>query len=134
MFAVVIYLQGFHIEIPVKSNRFHGQRGSYPVKLFYTSNMPIVLKSALTSHVYIVSQMLFSHFPDNSSLKLSEFGRYVKWLRAPPSTLIFFFALVAYGRICSACCHLWLRLLHLSCGLSIQHSSIQFTLFYTFCS
>jgi protein transport protein SEC61 subunit alpha len=93
MFAVVIYLQGFHIEIPVKSNRFRGQRGSYPVKLFYTSNMPIVLKSALTSHVYIVSQMLFSHFPDNSSLKLSEFGRYVKWLRAPPFNTNFLFRL-----------------------------------------
>ena len=34
VFAVVIYLQGFRIEIPVKSNRFRGQRGSYPVKLF----------------------------------------------------------------------------------------------------
>src|SRR6202012_1745771 len=29
VFAVVIYLQGFRIEIPVKSNRFRGQRGSY---------------------------------------------------------------------------------------------------------
>ncbi|KAN0132467.1 SecY subunit domain containing protein [Lactarius tabidus] len=28
VFAVVIYLQGFRIEIPVKSNRFRGQRGS----------------------------------------------------------------------------------------------------------
>lgn len=70
VFAVVIYLQGFRIEIPVKSNRFRGQRGSYPVKLFYTSNMPIMLESALTSHVYIVSQMLFSRFPDNFLVKL----------------------------------------------------------------
>lgn len=36
VFALVIYLQGFRIEIPVKSNRFRGQRGTYPVKLFYT--------------------------------------------------------------------------------------------------
>jgi protein transport protein SEC61 subunit alpha len=55
---VVIYLQGFRIEIPVKSNRFRGQRGSYPVKLFYTGNMPIMLESALTSNMFIVSQML----------------------------------------------------------------------------
>jgi preprotein translocase subunit SecY len=34
IFGVVIYLQGFCIEIPVKSNRFRGQRGSYPIKLF----------------------------------------------------------------------------------------------------
>ncbi|KAH9981578.1 SecY protein [Russula compacta] len=70
VFAVVIYLQGFRIEIPVKSNRFRGQRGSYPVKLFYTSNMPIMLESALTSHIYIVSQMLFSRFPENFLVKL----------------------------------------------------------------
>lgn len=70
VFAVVIYLQGFRIEIPVKSNRFRGQRGSYPVKLFYTSNMPIMLQSALTSNVFIVSQMLASRFPANLLVRL----------------------------------------------------------------
>ncbi|KAI0055357.1 SecY protein [Artomyces pyxidatus] len=70
VFAVVIYLQGFRIEIPVKSNKFRGQRGTYPVKLFYTSNMPIMLESALTSNLYSVSQMLSSRFPDNFFVKL----------------------------------------------------------------
>jgi protein transport protein SEC61 subunit alpha len=70
IFAVVIYLQGFRIEIPVKSNRFRGQRGSYPIKLFYTSNMPIMLESALTSNVYIVSQMLATRFPSNLFVRL----------------------------------------------------------------
>jgi protein transport protein SEC61 subunit alpha len=72
VFAVVIDLQGFRVEIPVKSNRFRGQRGSYPVKLFYTSNMLIMLKSVLTSHVYIVGQMLCSRFPDNFLVKQPE--------------------------------------------------------------
>ena len=70
IFAVVIYLQGFRIEIPVKSNRFRGQRGTYPVKLFYTSNMPIMLESALTSNMYILSQMLASRFPSNFLVRL----------------------------------------------------------------
>lgn len=70
IFLVVIYLQGFRIEIPVKSNRFRGQRGTYPVKLFYTSNMPIMLESALTSNVFIISQMLASRFPSNLFVKL----------------------------------------------------------------
>ena len=70
VFAVVIYLQGFRIEIPVKSNRFRGQRGSYPVKLFYTSNMPIMLESALTSNVFIISQMLANRFPSNFLVRL----------------------------------------------------------------
>ena len=70
VFAAVIYLQGFRIEIPVKNNRFRGQRGTFPVKLFYTSNMPIMLESALTSNVFLISQMLFSRFPDNILVKL----------------------------------------------------------------
>lgn len=70
VFAAVIYLQGFRIEIPVKSNRFRGQRAVYPVKLFYTSNMPIMLESALTSNVFIVSQMLSSRFPNNFLVRL----------------------------------------------------------------
>ena len=70
IFAVVIYLQGFRIEIPVKSNRYRGQRGSYPIKLFYTSNMPIMLESALSSNLFIVSQMLFTRFPTNLFVKL----------------------------------------------------------------
>ncbi|KAF7293111.1 Protein transport protein Sec61 alpha [Mycena kentingensis (nom. inval.)] len=53
IFGAVIYLQGFRIEIPVKSNRFRGQRGTYPIKLFYTSTMPIMLESALTSNVFM---------------------------------------------------------------------------------
>ncbi|KAM0789533.1 translocon subunit [Microbotryomycetes sp. NB124-2] len=70
VFALVIWLQGFRIEIPVKSNRFRGQRGTFPVKLFYTSNMPIMLESALSSNVFIVSQMLYNRFPDNLLVKL----------------------------------------------------------------
>ncbi|KAI8451708.1 protein transport protein SEC61 subunit alpha [Phakopsora pachyrhizi] len=65
VFATVIYLQGFRVKIPVKSNRFRGQRGTYPIKLFYTSNMPIMLESALTLNVFILSQMLYNRLPNN---------------------------------------------------------------------
>ena len=70
VFAAVIYLQGFRVEIPVKSSRQRGMRGSYPVRLFYTSNMPIMLQSALSSNVFLVSQMLFSRFPENLLVRL----------------------------------------------------------------
>jgi len=70
IFAVVIYLQGFRIEILVKSNRFRGQRGTYPIKLLYTSNMSIMLQSALTSNVFIVSQILATRFLSNLFVKI----------------------------------------------------------------
>lgn len=70
VFAAVIYLQGFRVEIPVKSSRQRGARGSYPVRLFYTSNMPIMLQSALSSNVFLISQMLYSRFSDNLLVQL----------------------------------------------------------------
>lgn len=70
VFAAVIYLQGFRVEIPVKSSRQRGARGSYPVRLFYTSNMPIMLQSALSTNVFLVSQMLSSRFSENLLVQL----------------------------------------------------------------
>ena len=70
VFGAVIYLQGFRVEIPVKSARQRGVRGSYPVRLFYTSNMPIMLQSALSSNVFLISQMLYSRFADNLLVRL----------------------------------------------------------------
>lgn len=70
VFAVVIYLQGFRVEIPLKSNRMRGQQGTYPVKLFYTSNMPIMLQSALVSNIFFISQLLYKRFPENLFVRL----------------------------------------------------------------
>ncbi|KAI1427826.1 SecY subunit domain-containing protein [Xylaria sp. FL1777] len=70
VFGVVMYLQGFRVEIPVKSTRQRGARGSYPVRLFYTSNMPIMLQSALSSNIFIISQMLYSRFSENLLVRL----------------------------------------------------------------
>lgn len=70
VFFTVVYLQGFRIELPVKSTRQRGPYGLYPIKLFYTSNIPIMLQSALTSNVFIISQMLFMRWPDNLFVKL----------------------------------------------------------------
>jgi len=65
VFMVVIYFQGFRVDIPVKNARMRGQQGSYPIKLFYTSNIPIMLQTALVSNLYFLSQLLFRRFPTN---------------------------------------------------------------------
>eukprot|EP00842_Homolaphlyctis_polyrhiza_P006727 jgi/Hompol1/7055/HPOL_005168-RA len=70
VFAVIIYLQGFRVEIPVKSNRMRGQQGTYPIKLFYTSNMPIILLSAIVSNIFFVSQLLYKRFPENFLVRM----------------------------------------------------------------
>ncbi|RWW17492.1 hypothetical protein GW17_00018570 [Ensete ventricosum] len=86
VFLIVIYFQGFRVVLPVRSKNARGQQGSYPIKLFYTSNMPIILQSALVSNLYFISQVyLFELYfqlrklgnvePGNTLLTLvSEFG------------------------------------------------------------
>jgi len=68
--VVVIYFQGFRVDLPVKYQRQRGTVGSYPIKLFYTSNIPIILQTALVSNFYFFSQMLYKRFPENIFINL----------------------------------------------------------------
>merc|ERR1712036_113728 len=70
VFAIVIYFQGFRVDLPIKSARYRGQYSSYPIKLFYTSNIPIILQSALVSNLYVISQMLSVKFAGNFFVNL----------------------------------------------------------------
>jgi protein transport protein SEC61 subunit alpha len=70
VFFVVIYFQGFRVDLAVKNQKMRGQMGSYPIKLFYTSNMPIILQSALVSNLYFFSQLLYKRFKSNMLVNL----------------------------------------------------------------
>ncbi|VDK42960.1 unnamed protein product [Anisakis simplex] len=98
VFAVVIYFQGFRVDLPIKSARYRGQYSSYPIKLFYTSNIPIILQSALVSNLYVISQMLAAKFGGNILVNLlgtwSDAGGYrsyptggICYFLSPPETL-----------------------------------------------
>lgn len=64
VFCTVIYFQGFRVDIPVTSKRARGADGTYPIKLFYTSNIPIILQAALVSNLFFFSQLLYKYFPN----------------------------------------------------------------------
>ncbi|CAK9112259.1 Protein transport protein Sec61 subunit alpha (Secretory 61 complex subunit alpha) [Durusdinium trenchii] len=70
VFFVVIYFQGFKVDLPVKYQKVRGQQGSYPIKLFYTSNIPIILQTALVSNLYFMSQLLYRRFKSNMLVNL----------------------------------------------------------------
>ncbi|MEW5310007.1 MAG: hypothetical protein WDW38_001843 [Sanguina aurantia] len=70
IFLVVIYFQGFRVDLPVRNKRARGQQGNYPIKLFYTSNMPIILQSALVSNLYFISQLLYKRYGGNFLVQL----------------------------------------------------------------
>lgn len=61
VFLIVIYFQGFRITLRLCNNKSTSE-SSYPIKLFYTSNIPIILQTALVSNLYFFSQMLYRNF------------------------------------------------------------------------
>lgn len=70
VFFVVIYFQGFQVNLPVKYQKMRGQHGTYPIKLFYTSNIPIILQTALVSNLYFLSQILYRRYRNNMIVNL----------------------------------------------------------------
>jgi len=97
VFLIVIYFQGFRVDLPIKSAKYRGQYSSYPIKLFYTSNIPIILQSALVSNIYFLSQILSSKFAGNIFVNLigtwaeSGYQRYpiggLCYYLSPPETI-----------------------------------------------
>jgi len=66
VFFTVIYFQGFRVDLHVKHQSIRGHMGgSHPIKLFYTSNIPIILQTALVSNLYFFSQLLYKRFKGN---------------------------------------------------------------------
>jgi len=70
VFIIVIYFQGFRVDLPIKYQKQRGQVGTYPIKLFYTSNIPIILQTALVSNLYFLSQLLYRRYPENIIVNL----------------------------------------------------------------
>lgn len=70
IFLIVIYFQGWRVDLPVKNAKSRGQQGKYPIKLFYTSNMPIILQTALVSNLYFLSQLLYNRYGGNILVRL----------------------------------------------------------------
>ena len=62
VFFLVIYLQGFKVNIKLVHKKYAGVSNSYPIKLFYTSNISVIFQSALVSNLYFFSQILYRRF------------------------------------------------------------------------
>lgn len=70
VFLVVIYFQGFRKEIKIANRRMPGHYATQPIKLFYCSNTPIILQSALVSNLYFISQILYKRYKNNILIRL----------------------------------------------------------------
>eukprot|EP01130_Rhizamoeba_saxonica_P000202 TRINITY_DN10196_c0_g1_i1.p1 TRINITY_DN10196_c0_g1~~TRINITY_DN10196_c0_g1_i1.p1 ORF type:complete len:493 (+),score=104.87 TRINITY_DN10196_c0_g1_i1:44-1480(+) len=89
VFAVVIFFQGFRVDLNVKHQKQRGNSGqTYPIKLFYTSNIPIILQSALVSNLFFISQLLYKRFPTNILIQMFGVWREVEGAYAGQSVPI----------------------------------------------
>jgi preprotein translocase subunit SecY len=50
-FLVVLYVEGTRVEIPIAFSGIRGARGRFPVRLLYTSNIPVILATALFMNI-----------------------------------------------------------------------------------
>jgi preprotein translocase SecY subunit len=64
----LVYVQGIHVDIPIVSTKYRGFTAVYPIKLLYTSNIPVILASALLANAIFIGQMLWANYnPENSN-------------------------------------------------------------------
>ena len=70
VFLIVIFFQGWRVDLPLYHRKNRSFAETYPIKLFYTSNMPIILQTALVQNVYFISQLLYNRYGGNILIRL----------------------------------------------------------------
>ncbi len=79
VFAVVIYVDSIKIEIPVQHSQFK-MPARYPIKFLYTSNIPVILVSALFANIYFISNLMWRNWGSTATgfknFLVNFFGRW----------------------------------------------------------
>lgn len=60
IFFIVAFFQSSKVELPIAHERVRGARGRYPLQLFYASNIPVILATALLANVSMWTLLLWS--------------------------------------------------------------------------
>ncbi len=102
VFLVVSYIQGYyktHVIVQGRSGFNEGKPITHPIKMFYTSNMPIILLTALIGQMYFFSQLLYKRYGTSALIRLlgvweeGASGRVepvwgLSYIISPPSSLL----------------------------------------------
>jgi protein transport protein SEC61 subunit alpha len=70
VFLIVIYVEGLKHTIRLTSPTAGSMQQEFPIKLFYTSNMPIIILSGVIGQTYFFSQVMFKRYPTNPIVRL----------------------------------------------------------------
>ncbi len=115
VFALVVYAEGIHIDIPITWARARGVGGRYPIRLLYLSNIPVILAAALFANI-----QLWAFLAKDTPLApflgtyTQEGGRWVltgglAYYTRPPTGLLTKLVVAAMGQPYAT---LWADLLH----------------------
>ncbi len=62
VFLIVVYVESVRVELPLSHAQYKGFHGKYPIKLLYTSNIPVILVQALYANLLLGTQVLHTLF------------------------------------------------------------------------
>src|SRR5215210_523058 len=88
---LLVYVQGIHVDIPIVSTRYRGFTATYPIKLLYTSNIPVILASALLANAMFLGHMVWANFnPNNDSPLFNMIAQYSGQSQTPTGGLFYY--------------------------------------------
>jgi preprotein translocase SecY subunit len=74
---ILVYIEGIHVDIPIVSTKYRGFTAVYPIKLLYTSVIPVILASALLANAIFMGQMLWANYnPNNQNLAFNWLAQF----------------------------------------------------------
>lgn len=124
VFSVVLYGEAMRVEIPISQGsvrghgRVRGSVGKYPLKFVYSSNMPVILTSALLVNVTLFANVFQKiGFPILGHLDKGKAVDGLAWLLSTPSLTMFYtepIHVLVYAVLFIACCilfsYLWVEI------------------------
>ena len=124
VFMVVLYGEAMRVEIPISHGsvrghgRIRGSVGKYPLKFVYSSNMPVILTSALLVNVTLFANIFQKiGFPILGHLKNGKAVDGIAWLLSTPNLSMFItepLHVLVYAVFFIICCmlfsYLWVEI------------------------
>ncbi|CCH46605.1 putative membrane protein [Wickerhamomyces ciferrii] len=95
---VLIYLQNFRLELPIRSNRVRSVSNVFPIKLLYTGSLPLLFSYVVLFYInilgYTIVNLVFKN--DSNQIIVKILGQYIttgfnsNFIVEKPSILYFF--------------------------------------------
>jgi len=74
VYLIVIYAQGISVDIPLQFGSMRGFGRRWSLKLFYTSNIPVILTAALLANFQLLSGMMAKSTTEDPNIRCSLLG------------------------------------------------------------